>query len=240
MGPPLLALVVVVYLAAIALLWFDRSIRPLLLLAAGSIATLAQPLWTRLFGTSPDVSGNLVRIGDNFTVPLATVLAGGVLLALPPLFIIYGMRHQWWGRHYAAAWSFFIAFVLFFLIVDGLQDRAELSLFAQPELPREGTVETVFQAMLLSGISFGLLYTFVSTRHYALQIALVPLLLSGLAIALLMLGILCSPYWVARLLKQPDRVLSLGAVVSVVLVLWAIHLLARGLHDARHQRLQWR
>ncbi len=236
----LATLVFAAYAAAAYLYWVDRSLRPLLLLLAGSITALLEPLWGRLFGGSLDVPGNVIRFGTLFMVPFWTIVGGGVLFALPPFVVVYGLRHHWWGRHYAAAWGFFLAFVLFFLIVVALEARSEIMLFAHPQLPRDGLVETLLHAVLLAGISYGLLYSFVSTRHYALQIAFVPLLFSGLAASLLFLGILCSPLWVARLLDQPARIVLVGAAVSVALLLWAIHLLASGLHAGRQQRLQWR
>lgn len=240
MVPLLFVLAFAAYAVAAYLFWADHSLRPLLLLLAGTFATLSQPLWARLFGNSAAVPGNIVRIGESFIVPFWTVIGGGVLLALPVLFVLYGLRHRWWSQHYATAWGFFIFFVLFFLFAEVLQNRSNVVLFARPILPQGGLVETLLQAVLLAGISFGLLYTFVSTRHYALQIALAPMLLSGFATSLLLIGVLCSPYWVARLLDQSDRVLLAGAGVSLLLVLWAIHLLASGLHSGRTQRLQWR
>ena len=228
------------YGLAAYLLWADRSLRPLLLLLAGSVATLTQPLWARLFNNSAVVPGNIIRVGEFFNVPFWTVIGGGVLLALPVLFVLYGLRHRWWVQHYATAWGFFIAFVLYFLISEVLQNRSNLSLFVRPLLPGGGLAETILQAVLLAGISFGMLYTFVSTRHYGLEIALFPMLLSGFATTLLLFGVLCAPYWVARFLQQSDRILLASAVVSILLVLWAIHLLASGLHAGRTQRLQWR
>ena len=233
-------LAIAAYAVALYLLWAERSLRPLLLLLAGSVAMLSQPLWARLFDSVPDMPGNIIRVGSAFTVPFWTVLGGGVLIALPALFVMYGLRHRWWVQHYAAAWGFFICFVLFFLFFESLEERERVLLFARPRLPIDGIAEPLLQAILMASISFALLYTFVATRHYALQIAFVPLLTSGLAASLLLLGIFCSPFLFARLLDQPDRILLAGAVVSVLLVLWAIHLLASGLHAGRQQRLQWR
>lgn len=228
------------YAAAAFFLWADRSVRPLLLLVAGSIATLSQPLWSRLLGAPPDVPGDIVRVGTTYALPFWTFVGGGVLLALPALVIGYGLRHRWWGQHYAAAWGFFIAFVLYFMIIIALEARWNVALFARPRLPRAGLPEALLQALLLSSISFGLLYTLVATRHYSLQMAVFPLLASGLAASLLLMGILCSPFWVARLLDQRDAIILVAAAVSVILVLWAIHLLASGFHAGRQQRLQWR
>jgi hypothetical protein len=236
----LAALTLIAYVVAVYLLWIDRSLRPLLLLLSGSIAMLLQPLWGRLLGSTSNVPGNVIRFGETAMVPFWTVLGGGILLAIPPLVVAYGLRHGWWRQHYVAVWAFFLTFVLFFLSVEALQRRSNIELFARLELPQAPRAETLLNAALLAGISLGLLYAFVATRHFGLQIAVVPLLLAGLAASLLLIGILCSPFWVARLLDQPDRIVLVGAAVSVALVLWAIHLLASGLHINRHQQLQWR
>lgn len=238
--PLLTLLVLATYGGAAYLLYADRSLRPLLLLLASSIATFLQPLWGRLYGLGPSTPGSVIRVGESITLPIWAVIGGGVLLALPALVVMYGLRHRWWVQHYAAAWGFFLAFVFFFFIVDGFETRLGIAIFARPELPQEGLGQALLRAFLLAGISFGLLYSFVSTRHYALQIAFVPLFVSGLATSLLLLGILGSPFWVARLLRQSDRVELIGAAISVLLVVWAIHLLASGLHAGRQQRLQWR
>ncbi len=240
MMPGLAALTLIAYVVAVYLLWTDRSLRPLLLLLSGSIATLPQPLWGRLLGGVSNVPGNVIRFGETAMVPFWTMLGGGVLLAIPPLVVAYGLRHGWWRQHYVAVWAFFLTFVLFFLSVEALQSRSNIELFARVELPRAPRAESLLNAALLAGISLGLLYTFVATRHFGLQMAVMPLLAAGLAASLLLIGILCSPFWVARLLDQPERIVLVGAAVSAALVLWAIHLLASGLHINRHQHLQWR
>lgn len=240
MMPGLAAVTIIAYALALLLLWADRSLRPLLLLLAGSVATLPQPLWSRLLGGTPSMPGNVISFGERVMIPFWTVLGGGVLLALPALIIAYGLRHRWWHQHYMAAWAFFLTFVLFFLGVEVLQARSNVVLFAGIVLPQSQRAESLLNAVLLAGISLGLLYAFVSTRHFALQIALLPLLFSGLAAALLLIGILASPFWVARLLDQPDRIMLIAAAVSAALVLWAIHLLASGFHMNRDQHLQWK
>ncbi len=243
----LIALALVAYGAALALLWRDRSVRPLLLLLSGSIATLAQPLWARLFGTPPALPGALLHLGS-LSLSVGTIIGGGVLLGLPALVVFYGLRLRWWGRHYAACWGYFLFFVLVFLIVDAVGLRSQLAVFARPTLPTARLPEVLLHVALLAGTSFGMLYSFVVTRHYALRIALVPLLLSGLAAALLFNGILASPYWVVRFLQSRstlsavdrDRLVLGAVVITLALVLWGVHLLASALHANRRQGLKWR
>src|SRR3712207_2877427 len=135
----LLALVTLMtFLAVGYLYWTERSLRPPLLLAAGMVTALAQPLWARLFETVPDMPGRVIRLSRVGEVPFWTVLGGGILLALPALVVAYGLRHRWWSQHYAAAWGFFLAFVFFFLLVNSVEIRTGNTIFALPQLPRDG------------------------------------------------------------------------------------------------------
>src|SRR5690242_16173449 len=103
----LTALSLLAYVAAVYFYWADKTLRPPLLLLAGSVAMLAQPLWGFLLGTPPDVPGNVIRAGTSYILPFWTFLGGGVVVALPALVVFYGLRHHWWGLHYAWAWTFF-------------------------------------------------------------------------------------------------------------------------------------
>lgn len=237
------------YALALFTAWQDRSVRPLLLLLAGSGAMLGQPLWARLFGNTTNLTGSALQIGHLYSLPYATIFLGGALLALPALVVSYGLRHHWWQQHYAASWVFFLLFVLFFLILDTIGLDNHIAIFARPQLDSIILLASLLQVLLLAGVSFGLLYSFVVTRHYALRIALLPLLLSGLAATFLFNGILASPFWVASFIEQrssltgsilPEQLILVAAVVAIALVLWGIHLLASGLHEGRLQRLQWR
>ncbi|GAC1538198.1 MAG: hypothetical protein NVS2B7_09000 [Herpetosiphon sp.] len=240
---------IVAYGVALFLLWTDHTYRPLLLLTSGSIAMLGQPLLARLFGTTLPDGGRLIHLGQSYVVPASIVLAGGVLFGSPPLIVLYGLRHGWWGRHYATGWGFYLMFVLFFLIIDVIGLSRSTVIFARPQLGDALLLEGFLQILLLSGISFGILYAVVATRHFALRIALLPLLLSGLVAELLFYGVFGSPFWVLSLLHQqsqitgtalPAWVVAAGALVSIGLTLWGVHLLASGLHEGRAQRLQWR
>ncbi|MBA3946261.1 MAG: hypothetical protein H0X37_17065 [Herpetosiphonaceae bacterium] len=239
----------VAYALGLFTAWQDRSFRPLLLLVAGSGAMLGQPLWARLFGNATSLSGSALQVGHLYSLPYAAIYVGGALLALPPVAVIYGLRHNWWQQHYAAGWVFYLLFVLFFLILDTFGLDNNIAIYARPQLERVMLLASVLQVLLLAGVSFGLLYSFVATRHYALRIALLPLLASGLAATFLFNGILASPFWVASFIQQqssrtgsalPDQLVLVGAIIAIALILWGIHLLASSLHEGRRQRLQWR
>ena len=231
---------VLIYVGALALLWRERSLRYLLMLFAGHLAMLLTPLWQRVYQITPRSGAGLTLLG-RFEIPWALLLGGGALLALPPLIFYYGLRHRWWPRHYAAVWLGYALFVIYFLLIQGMLERGKAGLFSDTLLVRDTILPAnVAQAVLLAGVSLGMLYTLVSTRHYALQVAVAPLLLCGVVAALLFLGIFASPLWVSGLLGQSGILVTMGGFVSLGLVLWGVHLLAGGLHAGRRQQLLWR
>lgn len=236
----LVLVTILIYAAAVALLWREGSLRYLLLLFAGHLAMLLTPLWQRVYQIAPTVGSGFTLLG-RFEIGWALLLGGGPLLALPALAFYYGLRHRVWPRHYAAIWLGYALFVIYFLLVEGLLERGGSGLFSDTLLVDDTILPAgVVQAVLLSGVSLGMLYTLVSTRHYALQVALAPLLLSGVVASLLFLGIFASPLWVSALLGQGGLLVTLAGFVSLALVLWGVHLLASGLHANRRQQLLWR
>ncbi len=237
----LLVLVTIfIYAAAIALLWRERSLRYLLLLFAGHLAMVLTPAWQRVYQITP-ADGSGFTLFGRFEVSWTLFINGGPLLVLPALTFYYGLRHKLWPRHYAAIWLAYAVFVIYFLLVESLLERSGAGLFSDALLVDDTILPAeVVQAVLLSGVSLGMLYTLVSTRHYALQVALVPLLLSGVVASLLFLGIFASPLWVSALLGQDGLLVTIAGLVSLALVLWGVHLLASGLHANRRQQLLWR
>lgn len=238
MSPLLVVVLILVYVLAVVLLWRERSLRYVLMLLAGHLAMLLTPLWQRLYESDP-ATGRVPLLAP-ITLDWTLIFGGGAALALPALLFYYGLRHRWWPRHYAAIWVGYATFVAYFILADRLFLRGG-GLIAQSLVIADARVPgALVQAVLLGGVSLGMLYALVSTRHYGLNIALVPLLASGVVAALLFLGIFASPLWVAGLLGQSGVLALGGAFVSLLLVLWGVHLLASALHAGRAQQFVWR
>lgn len=238
------ALLVLVTLAIYAvgafLVWQARSARFALLLVAGHLAMLLTPLWQRLYGLD-SLDGRLLSIFGAYRVPLPVLIAGGALLAFPVMLFNYGLRRRLWPRHYAAIWAGYGAFVVYFLLIDRLLQASGSALFDDSSVAAVTRLPaSLVQAMLIAGVAVGMLYAMVSTRHYGLEAALLPLLLSGVASSLVFLGVFGSPLWVAGLLRQSGLVAFAGGLVCLALVLWGVHLLASGLHAGRRQQFVWR
>lgn len=239
MSPLLVLITIVIYAVAMLLLVRERSLRYLLMLFAGHIAMLLTPIWQVLYGIDP--VGNGLSLLGRYEVPWPLLVGGGPLLALPPLLLYYGLRHGWWPRHYAAIWLSYAVFLIYFLLLEAVLERGGAGLFSNAVIVEDTFIPApLVQAILLAGVSLGMAYALVSTRHYALEVAVAPLLLSGVVAALLFLGILASPLWVSGLLGQRGVLVTGGGLVSLLLVLWGVHLLASGLHAGRRQQFVWR
>lgn len=240
MSPLLVVGSVLIYAVAIILLWRERSLRYVLMLLAGHLALLLLPLWQLLYQVMPTPAAGL-NLLNRYTIPWSVLLGGGPALALPSIIFYYGLRHRWWPRHYAIIWLYYALCVIYFLVLETFLERSGAFLFSSTLIVGNRLIRAeLIQAVLLGGVSLGMSYAVISTRHYALQVALVPLLLGGIVAALLFLGIFASPLWVAGLLQQGGLIVTVGALVSLGLVLWGVHLLASGLHAGRRQRFVWR
>lgn len=240
MSALLLIVTVLVYVAALVLLWRERSLRYLLMLLAGHLAMLLTPIWQRIYAITTVGGMSLAQLGGLELSP-SVIIGGGTLLALPPLVFYYGLRHRWWSRHYASIWIGYVVFAIYFLVSEQLLASSGIQLFSDALIVADTTIPpSIVQAVLVAGVSLGMLYALVSTRHYAIEVALLPLLLSGIVASFLFLGIFASPLWVAGLLSQSGLLVTSGALVSLALVLWGVHLLASGLHAGRRQQLLWR
>lgn len=240
MSSLLVLIVLIIYVLAAVLLWRERSLRYLVMLVAGHVTMLLMPLWQRLYQIDATQGAQLPSFAP-FEIGWPVIIGGGVLVALPALVFYYGLRHRWWPRHYAAIWMGYASFVAYFIIIERLMAQIGTSLIAESLVVADARVPgPIVQAVLVAGVSLGMLYALVSTRHYGLNVAIVPLLLSGIVASLLFLGIFASPLWVAGLLGQSGVLATGGALVSLLLVLWGVHLLASGLHAGRGQQFVWR
>jgi len=241
MSALLVLITLAIYAAGAVLIWQARSARFAFVLVAGHLAMLLTPLWQRLYGLNPADGPQIPTLISGYRVPTSVFIGGGALLALPVILFYYGLRRKLWPRHYAAIWAGYGSFVLYFLLIDRLLNASGASLFSDSSVASVTRLPpSLVQAMLIAGVAIGMLYAVVSTRHYGLEAALLPLLLSGMASSLVFLGVFGSPLWIIGLLGQSGIVAFAGGSVALLLVLWGVHLLASGLHAGRRQQFVWR
>ena len=225
------------YALAALLLWRERAWRAPLVLVAGSLTVLNLPFWMQLYRVL--ARGNVLDALDVSTT--VALLFGGPLVALPVLLFCAGLSMRWWSRHYAVVWGAYIVFVLYFLLVGRFMVGAGLV----PSLTLLGSRETVVLsvlALLMAGVSLGILFTLVSTRDYSPLLSILVVSISGIIATLLFWGLLGSPLWAVRFLgvSSLPRLVILGlTLLSALLVLWGVHLIASVLHAGRRHEFRW-
>ncbi len=226
------------YALAALLLWRERTWRAPLVLVAGAVTVLILPFWLQLFRVVPPQSS----LADTYNVS-TTIAAvfGGPLVVLPVLLFSAGLSQQWWSRHYGLVWLAYVGFVLYFLVIGRILMDTRLV----PQLTllgsREDAVLAVL-ALLMAGVSLGIVFTLVSTRDYAAVLAVLAVALSGVFATALFWGLLGSPLWAVRLLgiSTLSRSVAIGLVILCsLLVLWGVHLLASVLHAGRRRQFTW-
>lgn len=231
----LLILITIVLYGAALLLWVRfRTYRYLVVLLAGHLTMLFDPLWQRFYGFSYASSASGMTLWGR-SVPLFMMLAASWLTTLPALVMYFGQRRRWWPRHYLTGVVAFIALVLYHIIVQGIARRTQLWDYNAPAAMTWGLGYHLFMAILGALVSLLIVYTLVSTRYYAAEVG-IPALVLGTAIApVLAYGILGAPYWLPSLIGQSPTVAKGGAVVTLLLSAWVVHLACWGLHASRKQ-----
>lgn len=226
------------YALAALLLWRDRAWRAPLVLLAGGLTVLLLPFWLYLYRMMPaDTQTNEV-----FGIGATTAAVfGGPLIALPALLFCAGLSQRWWSRHYAFVWIGYIAFALYFLAVG----RLVLNSNILPTITLFGSSQGIILAvlpLLMAGVTLGVVFTLISTRDYPILVAFLTVALSGVISTALFWGLLGSPLWAARFFgfDDPSSTMVWGLIgVTVLLVLWGVHLLASVLHAGRRHGFAW-
>ncbi len=232
--PTLLILITVMLYGAALLLWVRfRTYRYLVVLLAGHLTMVSDPIWQRLYDFGyPAGSSGMTLWGR--TVPLFMVLSASWLATLPAMVMYFGQRQRWWPRHYLSGVVAFVALLLYHIILQGLARRLNLWDYSSTA-SSWGLSHHIFVALLGALVSLLILYTLVATRYYAAELA-IPALVAGIAVApVLAYGILGAPYWLPILIGQSTTIIKAGAVVTVLLTAWVVHLACWGLHASRKQ-----
>jgi hypothetical protein len=102
-----------------------------------------------------------------------------------------------------------------------------------PALPL-GISHALLSTVMAALISLAFLYVLLLTRRSSLPGLLLALLPALLLLTLLVRGLLGAPLWVAQLIDEPTWIVTIGMLSTLGLLLWAIHIVARGL-----SRIEW-
>jgi uncharacterized RDD family membrane protein YckC len=101
------------------------------------------------------------------------------------------------------------------------------------ELPI-GISHALLSTLMAALISLAFLYVLLLARRSSLPGLLLALLPAPLLLNLLVRGLLGAPLWISQRLDEPSWIITIGTLSTLGLLVWAIHIVARGL-----SRIEW-
>ena len=235
---PTLFIVIAIIVFGIAIgLWIRfRVYRYAVVLAAGLLTIGFDALWQRLYGLAYRANANDVVLWSR-SIPQFAVIGASWLLTLPAIVAYFGQRRRWWPRHYLTGIIAFVAFMLYHIILQGVARRTGIWSYTSAAAGAWGLNYNLFMAALGALITLLIYYVLTSTRAYPPETA-VPTLVLGVVLApLLVYGILAAPYWLPILINQSPNIVRIGAIVTLLMALWVVHLACWGIHHSRNQKV---
>jgi hypothetical protein len=244
-------LTLAIYGLAIYLIWAERSYNYLIALISGNLLSLLSPLWQSLYGFSysNDFATWFTFLGNPLPSIIFTV---AWTVVLPPLIIFYLYRHNWWISNYTTAMITFVAFVLYFQLLEMIGVRAGWWCYsgttALPFIVSStptaisntcfgptlafGLPVTLLSAIMNGLIALGTLSALILTSRYAWTSLLVIVLPIPLLLSLFVNGLLGAPLYSALLLQaQASWAGALGMLGTLGLLIWAAHIVASALNQ---------
>lgn len=236
--PALIILVTVGLYAGALFLWVRaQSYRYTVALVAGHLLVALDPLWQRLYEYAYVAGADSSQIFGR-AVPIFAVLGASWAYALPALAFFYAQGQPWWPRSYLAGVAAFLGMVVYHVLLQGVAKQTALWRFDLPITLAGGLPSWLVVAVLGALVSLLTASVLSATRHYA-GFVFIPTLAAGIVVApILVYGILGAPFWLPLLLNESPTLLSLGALVTLALTIWVVHLACAGLQAPAEQRLR--
>ncbi|HEY1014378.1 MAG TPA: hypothetical protein VGE07_16815 [Herpetosiphonaceae bacterium] len=234
--PALIILVTVGLYAGALFLWVRaQSYRYTVALVAGHLLVAMDPLWQWLYRYSYVDQGPSQIFGRG--VPLFAVLGVSWAYALPALAFFYAQGQSWWPRSYWSGVGAFLGMLVYHVLLQGVAKQTALWRFDLPIMLSWGLPSWLVVALLGALVSLVTASVLSATRHYA-GFVFIPTLAAGIVVApILVYGILGAPFWLPLLLDESPALLSLGALVTLALSIWVVHLACAGLQAPAERRV---
>jgi hypothetical protein len=224
----------VCYGLAIYLWWSQNRAVFFVALLAGHLSSLAAPLWSLLYEATyrPNLEPLFSLFGQ--PIPTAQFMAAAWFYTLPALIVLYLYSIHWWFAGYFTALLTYAAFLFYHTILESIGLRLGLwSYTSAPSLPF-GISHALLSTLMAALISLAFLYVMLLARRSSLPGLLLALLPTLLLLNLLVRGLLGAPLWIAQRIDNPSWIIIIGTLSTLGLLIWAIHIVARGL-----SRIEW-
>lgn len=232
----------VCYGSAYVVWWRYESPLFFFALLSGHIGALASPLWMPLYGVV--YRSDLAVVQVLFSQPLfrAVLIASAWFYTLPALAGLVLCRMRWWSSGYATSLIAYGIFLFYHLAVEMLGLQFNVWSYSTIGALPLGVPHALVSAVMGALISLVLLYVLLVINHFAWPSVLIVLLPATLMSSLIVHGVLGAPLWIARVLSTQELLatqnwaVSVGLISTILLLIWAIHIISRGLQRA-DQRL---
>lgn len=204
-------------------------------LLAGHVGALASPLWMILYGVAYRTDLAVLSVVLDQPLLRAVFIASAWYYTLPAMVIFALYRFQWWSPGYVAGLITYGCFVLYHLALEVIGLRLNLWSYSAIGALPFGVPHALLSALMAALISLGLLYVLLIVERFAWASKLLVLVPGVLLLSLVVYGVLGAPLWFARLLSAQELLatqnwaVSIGMVSTVILLVWAIHIIAHGL-----------
>jgi hypothetical protein len=222
------------YGLAIYLWWSQQQPVFFVALIAGHFSSLTGPLWSLLYPAiyRPNLETLFTLFGQ--PIPTAQFVAAAWFYPLPALLVLYLYSIHWWFAGYFTALLTYAAFLFYHTILESIGLRMGLwSYSGAVELPL-GISHALLSTLMAALISLAFLYVLLLARRSSLPGLLLALLPAPLLLNLLVRGLLGAPLWISQRLDEPSWIITIGTLSTLGLLVWAIHIVARGL-----SRIEW-
>jgi hypothetical protein len=227
---PLAVLVALACYGLAIYLWWSQK-RPVFFVAllGGHLSALAAPLWSLLYDAT--YPANLETLFSVFDQPISTAqfMAAAWFYPLPALLVIYLYYIHWWFAGYFTALLTYAAFLFYHTILESIGLRLGLWSYSGAAALPLGISHALLSTIMAALISLALLYVLLLAHRSSLPGMLLVLLPAPLLLNLLVRGLLGAPLWVAQWITDPAWIITIGTLSTLGLLVWAIHIVARGL-----------
>jgi hypothetical protein len=225
-------LTITTYGAALYLWWHMRTPLFLFALIAGHIGALASPLWPILYGGSyaPDLTIQYALPGLVVLKPI--VVASAWYYTLPAFVVFLLYRFHWWFSGYITGLLTFAVFFLYHALLEMIGLMLNIWNYDMATPLPFGIANWTLSSLMAAIISLTILYVlFLVHRYfrYPWYIMLMVLLPAPLLINLLMRGLLGAPIWLTLLFQSQTWAASVGMLLTLALLAWAVHIVAGGM-----------
>lgn len=223
---------IVCYGGAFYLWWQTRTPLVVMMLLAGHLGSLVSPLWSLLYreSYSPDLTVQYSLVGYKLLRPI--VVASAWYYTIPAVVVFSLSQGGWWRATYLNVLMLFGGCLLYHAALEQLGLLLNIWDYHHAVPLPFGLTNWVLSSLMAAIISLVLIYVlfFVHryVRHpwYSMAMIVLP---APLLTNVVVRGLLGGPIWITALFGAQGWAATMGVLLALALLVWAIHIIAGGM-----------